>query len=218
MNDKEKIKQLEKENKELKNANEYYKSECESYWADLQKRQKFNLAIAQKIVKTDSKAIANIILNMYFGKMPSDSCRFCEIFDLKGKGYCKEDLRCTDCIDSFLKQHYENDASKDYPITPETARIISLSTAHLLKEDAYMLEAESNEPCDTPLNGLTVYKKSQYGYFVYIAKNRRKSCEKYWPESIRNAVCLAEKIGAHIICFDRDIDPLPQTILRSYDW
>ncbi|MCI8483483.1 MAG: hypothetical protein HFH41_03985 [Lachnospiraceae bacterium] len=103
---KEKIKQLEKENKELKIESEYYKGECNSFWADLRKRQKFNLEIAQKIVKTDKKAIANIILNMYFGKMPSDSCGFCEIFDLKGKGCCKEGLRCTDCIDDFLKKNY----------------------------------------------------------------------------------------------------------------
>ena len=77
------------------------------------KRQKFNLEIAQKIAQTDSKAIANIILNMYFGKMPSDSCSFCEILDLKGKGCCKESLRCTDCIDNFLRQHYSEETQMD---------------------------------------------------------------------------------------------------------
>lgn len=106
MSDKERIEQLEKQIKELENANEYFREETNSFWAELRKRQKFNLEIAQKIVKTDRKAIANIILNMYFGKMPSDSVGFCEIFDLKGKGCCKEDLRCTDCIDNFLRQNY----------------------------------------------------------------------------------------------------------------
>lgn len=110
MSDKERIEQLEKELEELKNASGYYRDECNSFWADLRKRQKFNLEIAQKIVKTDSKAIANIILNMYFGKMPSDSCGFCEIFDLKGRGCCKENLRCTDCIDNFLRQHYSGES------------------------------------------------------------------------------------------------------------
>ncbi|RKJ46550.1 hypothetical protein D7X98_04125 [bacterium 1XD8-76] len=110
MSDKERIEQLEKELEELKNASEYYRDECNSFWADLRKRQKFNLEIAQKIVKTDSKAIANIILNMYFGKMPSDSCGFCEIFGLKGIGCCKENLRCTDCIDNFLRQHYSGES------------------------------------------------------------------------------------------------------------
>ena len=107
MNDKERIEQLQKQIEELQNAMEYYKSEANSYWADLIKRQKFNLEIAQKIVKTDSKAIANIILNMFFGKMPSDSVGFCEIFDLKERGCCKDDLRCTDCIDKFLSEYYK---------------------------------------------------------------------------------------------------------------
>lgn len=108
MSDKERIEQLEKQIEELEKANEYFRGEVNSYWADLRNRQKFNLEIAQKIVKVDSKAIANIILNMYFGKMPSDSISFCEIFDLKGKGCCKEDLRCTDCIDNFLRKHYQD--------------------------------------------------------------------------------------------------------------
>lgn len=86
---------------------DYYKNEAESFWAELKKNQKLHLEIAQRIVKTDSKAVANIILNMYFGKMPSDSCSFCEIFDLKGKGCCKEGRRCTDCIDDFLREYYK---------------------------------------------------------------------------------------------------------------
>lgn len=114
MSGKERIEQLKKANEELKKANKYYKEECNSLWADLRERQKFNLEIAQKIAKIDSKAIANIILNMYFGKMPSDSCSFCEIFDLKGKGCCKEDLRCTDCIDNFLRQHYSGGHQADF--------------------------------------------------------------------------------------------------------
>lgn len=109
MSDKERIEQLEKELKELKKESEYYKGECKSFWAELVERQKCNLEIAQKIAQTDSKAIANIILNMHFGKMPSDSCGFCEIFNLKGKGCCKESLRCTDCIDNFLQQHYSEE-------------------------------------------------------------------------------------------------------------
>lgn len=108
MTDKEKIAELENQIEELSKANEYFNNEVNCFWADLRKRQKFNLEIAQRIVKTDSKAVANIILNMYFGKMPSDSVGFCEIFDLKGKGCCKEGLRCTDCIHDFLKEYFDN--------------------------------------------------------------------------------------------------------------
>lgn len=102
----ENIQEYEQRIQELEKEKQYWKDEANSVWAELKKHQQINLEIAQRIVKTDSKAIANIILNMYFGKMPSDSCSFCEIFDLKGKGCCKEGLRCTDCIDNFLKEHY----------------------------------------------------------------------------------------------------------------
>lgn len=102
----ENIQEYEQRIQELEKEKQYWKDEANSVWAELKKRQQINLEIAQRIVKIDSKAIANIILNMYFGKMPSDSCSFCEIFDLKGKGCCKEGLRCTDCIDNFLKEHY----------------------------------------------------------------------------------------------------------------
>ncbi|MCI8371289.1 MAG: hypothetical protein HFI75_02645 [Lachnospiraceae bacterium] len=106
MTDKEQIERLKNEIAELRETNDYYKRECNGYWAELLERKKINLAIAQKIVKTDGKAIANIILNMHFGEIPSDSCSFCEIFNLRGKGCCEDDLRCTDCIDDFLRQHY----------------------------------------------------------------------------------------------------------------
>lgn len=91
---------------ELLKENEYLRGEAESFWNSLREERQLHLEIAQKIVKTDRKAIANIILNMHFGKMPSDSCSFCEIFSLREKGRCREDLRCTDCIDSFLQEHY----------------------------------------------------------------------------------------------------------------
>jgi len=107
MTDKERIEQLEKQIEELQNAKEYYEGEANSIWADFRKRRNFNLEIAQRIVKIDRKAVANIILNMYFGKIPSDSVGFCEIFDLKGNGCCKEGLRCTDCIDNFLMEYYK---------------------------------------------------------------------------------------------------------------
>lgn len=92
--------------KELEKENEYYKHEAESFWAEECKRKQVHLELAQHIAERDSKAIANIILNMYFGKIPSDSVSFCEIFNLRGNGRCKEGIKCTDCIDNFLREHY----------------------------------------------------------------------------------------------------------------
>lgn len=98
--------QFEQRIKELEAENQYWKGEAKSIWAELRKRQKSNLEIAQRIVRVDRKAIANIILNMQFGKTPVDGCDFCEIFDLRGKGRCGKWGLCTDCIDNFLREHY----------------------------------------------------------------------------------------------------------------
>ena len=84
----------------------FYKSECESIWAGFAKKKRSVLEISQKIIKNDSKCVANMILNMYNGTMPSDSCSFCEIFGLKETGRCARFTCCTDCIDAFLADYY----------------------------------------------------------------------------------------------------------------
>lgn len=62
-----------------------------------------SLRIAKDIVNRDSKAIANVVLNMSFGNMSNVS--FCEIFSLKPDG-CQSHDRCTDCIHDFLAKTY----------------------------------------------------------------------------------------------------------------
>lgn len=91
---------------ELTKERDYYKQEVNSFWAELTRRREHNLELAQHIAAHDPKAIANIILNMYLGKMPSDSVSFCEIFELKKNMPCEDGERCTDCIDRFLQQYY----------------------------------------------------------------------------------------------------------------
>lgn len=91
---------------ELVKERDFYKSEAENIWAAFEKNKACNLKCAQCIAEHDSKAVANIILNMYFGKIPSDSVGFCEIFGLKEKGHCADGKCCTDCIDSFLMEYY----------------------------------------------------------------------------------------------------------------
>lgn len=113
------VEMLKGQVKELQEGYEYYKKECESFWAELVKRQNYNLKIARKIVDTNPKAVANIILNMYFGKMPSDSVNFCKIFGLEKEMGCKDGMRCTDCIDNFLKEYYRKRLECDAELESE---------------------------------------------------------------------------------------------------
>lgn len=197
MSDKKRIDQLEKEVEELKNANEYYERECNSFWAKLSKRQEFHLEIAQKIVKTDNKAIANIIRNMYFGKMQSDGCSFCEIFDLKGKGCCKKNLRCTDCIDNFLQKHY----------TEETQAVCGrkgrMSEVSIFTPDGGWFQSDCNvKPIDkqlcvvihgygNPSPGIYQFRKADWlhsksDYFLDVAEKwelDNVECSEEWSPS-----------------------------------
>lgn len=89
---------------ELKEENKVLRSCLESVSAYSKKQHDFSLKIAQDIVKRDSKAVANIVLNMRFGNM--DNVSFCEIFDLRDTSGCKNHSRCTDCIHEFLQNTF----------------------------------------------------------------------------------------------------------------
>ena len=92
------IKKLKEENQALR--------DCLNSLATYQKKQHdAALKIAKDIVERDSKAVANIILNMDFGNERNVS--FCEIFDLRERGGCNKNKRCTDCIHSFLKKYFQ---------------------------------------------------------------------------------------------------------------
>lgn len=67
-------------------------------------RHEFELKCAKDIVSRDNKAVANVLLNMTFGK---HYVSFCEIFGLKDAGGCEENKRCTDCIHSWLRAYFD---------------------------------------------------------------------------------------------------------------
>jgi len=101
MNIKQRIDELKEENASLRRSLQGL-----SNWEKQQKEH--TLEIAKRIAKCDSKPIGNIILNMYYGNLVAASCSFCEIFELKEMGCCKEGQRCTNCIDNYLREHYNS--------------------------------------------------------------------------------------------------------------
>lgn len=97
MTDKEKIEELKEENAILHRC-------LQDISAFRKEQHDIALKVGKEIVARDSKAVANIILNMRFGNM--DNVTFCEIFDLKSTGGCNENKRCTDCIHAFLEKYF----------------------------------------------------------------------------------------------------------------
>lgn len=65
--------------------------------------------------------------------------------------------------------------------------------------------------CDTnPLTNLSVYKKQDYGYFIYLIKGWQNDVENI-PKDLYKICQLAEKLECDIICIDRDVPPFFET-------
>lgn len=95
---------MEERIKELEDENSVLRSLLNSVSAFEKEMHDDSLRLAKEIVQRDSKAVANIILNMGYGNRNNVS--FCEIFELRKNGGCEKHKYCTDCIHSFLKEYY----------------------------------------------------------------------------------------------------------------
>lgn len=89
----ERIKELEAENDALRS--------CLSSVSAFEKEMHDNsLRLAKEIVHRDSKAVANIIVNMGFGNQNNVS--FCEIFELCKSGGCENHKYCMYRLYTFI--------------------------------------------------------------------------------------------------------------------
>lgn len=120
----------------LKEENEGLRLCLDGISAYSKEQHDFSLKIAKDIVKRDSKAVANIILNMRFGNM--DNVSFCEIFNLRGAGGCNENEKCTDCIHTFLKKNYATEGVENIG----SMNLGTLSSLQGVKEEIDNIEAE----------------------------------------------------------------------------
>lgn len=86
--------------------------------------------------------------------------------------------------------------------------MLTVSTAHIKAETAKLLEDESIE-------GVTVYKKDIYGWFIYIDINNSGISETNLVD-LNNIIQFALNQGCSIICIDRDGDTIDG--LAVYEW
>lgn len=90
----------------------------------------------------------------------------------------------------------------------EIDSMLTVSTAHIKAETAKLLEHESVE-------GVTVYKKDIYGWFIYIDINNSGISETNLVD-LNNIIHFALNQGCSIICIDRDGDTIDG--LAIYEW
>ena len=91
-------------------------------------------------------------------------------------------------------------------------KILTLSTAHITEETAAKLEEAAVSDDTINLNGIAVYEKDCYGWFLYPISPKTETC----PEDLKTILKYAEKYNCSIICLDRD-EPKTEE-LPAYDW
>ncbi len=84
----------------------------------------------------------------------------------------------------------------------EITSILTLSTVHVSEKTREMLDEEP----ETNTMTLSVYQKSDYGWFVYIPDDVAKGLESKdgIPEDLKACVTLAIEHGCSILCLDCD--------------
>ena len=89
----------------------------------------------------------------------------------------------------------------------EISKMLTLSTSHVTEATLTKLEAEAtdnNYPC------LSVYKKEDFGYIIYIDKHayNRDHAGDYLPGDLRTVVAFTIETECNILCLDCDGEEL----------
>ncbi|MCK1741353.1 hypothetical protein IVA80_10875 [Bradyrhizobium sp. 139] len=89
---------------------------------------------------------------------------------------------------------------------PETSTLLHLSTCHVTKQTAKLLDGETDFHM----------AKHEYGWFVWVDSDVAVRGDKDWPADLAACVAYAHNLGCRWICFDRDADEVDA--LPKYEW
>lgn len=92
----------------------------------------------------------------------------------------------------------------------EITKCLTLSTAHISKNTANLLDKEIK----TPYLNLPVYDKTGVGWFIYIPTNLNE-LDKL-PSDLTKVLSLAKDLNCNMLCLDSDGDII--SWLPKYDW
>ena len=94
----------------------------------------------------------------------------------------------------------------------DITKCLTTSTAHITLETRHKLEFEEifNDM------GLTVYKKSRFGYWIYIPEDFLESDRMEIPFDLWRCMFIAYENDCRWLCLDRD--GMEIELLPTYDW
>lgn len=103
-------------------------------------------------------------------------------------------------------------------------KVMNLSTAHLREVTREQLSFAAQN-CESVEDHLSIYEKADntgnYGWFIYIHDGFpaimpcNESGDDAIPYDLFKAICFAKDSNCDMVCFDRDVEPLPY--LPVYD-
>lgn len=99
----------------------------------------------------------------------------------------------------------------------EVSKMLTISTAHVTEDICERLAARADY--DPRYNiPFVVYRKDEFGYFIYITKDTLEDAlkEGSCPEVLLDVVKFAVKHGCELLCLDRDGPTVPE--LKTYEW
>lgn len=91
----------------------------------------------------------------------------------------------------------------------EISKMLTISTAHITKETADLLNVEMKEDN----MWLCVYNKENYGWFIHVPDDLE---DLNVPDELMKCLLFAKDIGCDWLCLDCDGEVLPY--LHQYNW
>ena len=97
----------------------------------------------------------------------------------------------------------------------DITKMITISTAHITKETADILNASANYPFVTDLP--VIYTKGEYGYMIHIPEYYGDEGEfENMPLDLYPVMNLAKENDCEWLCLDRDGEFVDS--FETYDW
>lgn len=97
----------------------------------------------------------------------------------------------------------------------EISKMLTICTSHLTDRTLRSLDTEVS---GNNYTFIAVYKKEDFGYFLYIDKDAyiEKCYDSTIPSDLRTVISLAIEAGCDILCLDSDGDEL--TCIPHYEY
>lgn len=89
----------------------------------------------------------------------------------------------------------------------EIHSMMALSTAHISLETKNQLEHEQ-------INGLVVYQKEEFGWFVVVPDEEEEP--EHLPDDLKNLIMFAKQNECSWIMLDRDVQII--SVIPTFNW